>query len=405
MSTRPLRISVATLLVFSCLFSIASGEERPPAVKSVVPGNTAFALDLYSKLKQEKGNLFFSPYSVSSALALMFEGARGDTSAEMAKTLRFSAGEGEVAPAFGLLNKTFEEIQKKGEVQLNVANSLWPQKGHPFLTRYLKSAKKYFGVSVSPLDYQHKSGEASRTINAWIEDKTKGKIRDVIRQGDLDAATRLVLVNAIYFKGKWASQFNPKLTTKADFSLLDGGKTPVSMMNQTGKFRYAEIEGSQALELPYVGKDLSMVIILPSDVGNFGDFEKRVTGSNLDAWISQLHQAEVSVALPKFKGTWGVKDLVKPLQELGMRTPFSARADFSGMDGTRTLFISLLRHKAFLDINEEGTEAAAATVGAITMSALPIVKTFRADHPFLFVIRENTTGSILILGRIVEPNG
>jgi serine protease inhibitor len=335
----------------------------------------------------------------------MFEGARSDTSAEMAKTLHFPAGEGQVAPAFGVLNKTFAEIQKKGEVQLNVANSLWPQKDHPFLPRYLKSAKKYFGVSVRPLDYQNKPGEASRTINAWIEERTKGKIKDVIQQGDLGAATRLVLVNAIYFKGNWASQFDPKLTAQSEFSLLESGKTTVSMMNQTGKFRYAEIEGAQALELPYVGKDLSMIIVLPSDVGKFAELENRLTGSNFDSWISQLHESEVKVSLPKFKGSWGVKDLVKPLQELGMRAPFGARADFSGMDGTRTLFISLLRHKAFLDINEEGTEAAAATVGAITMSALPIVKTFRADHPFLFVIRENTTGTILILGRIVDPNG
>ncbi len=391
------------LLVFPFLGSIGLAGEQSAAMNSIVNGNTAFALDLYSMLKKEKGNLFFSPYSISSALAMIYGGARGDTAEEIAKTLHFTLGEEKTHPAFAELNATFEKIRKKGSVQLNIANSLWPQKDRRFLPRYLSLMKRYYGVSVTPVDYAKEPGKASDLINAWVEKRTKGKIKDIIRQEDLDPATVLVLVNAIYFKGKWASQFDPKRTAESDFSLLSGGKARVPMMHRTGRYGYGEIKGAQLLELPYMGKELSMILILPSEPTQFSKLEDQLTPGNLDFWLSQIHEEQVNVYLPRFKVTWGVHDLIKPMQALGVRKPFDTRADFSGMDGTRTHFVSLLLHKAFVEVNEEGTEAAAATAGGMMLTAVPIIRTFRANHPFMFAIRDNTTGSILFLGRILDP--
>ena len=216
-------------LLFSVSLTLA--EEQPLDLMSIVKENTAFALDLYSMLKKEKGNLFFSPYSISSALAMTYGGARGDTAEEMAKTLHFTLSADKTHPAFADLDTTFYEIQKKGSVQLHIANSLWPQKDYRFLPEYLTLTKRYYGVSITPVDYVKATEEARKIINTWVEDRTKEKIKDLIREGDLDPVTVLLLVNAIYFKGNWASQFDPKRTTESDFSLLSGGKTQVSMIS------------------------------------------------------------------------------------------------------------------------------------------------------------------------------
>jgi len=387
-------------LLFSVSLTLA--EEQPLDLMSIVKENTAFALDLYSMLKKEKGNLFFSPYSISSALAMTYGGARGDTAEEMAKTLHFTLGAEKTHPAFADLDTTFYEIQKKGSVQLHIANSLWPQKDYRFLPEYLTLTKRYYGVSITPVDYVKATEEARKIINTWVEDRTKEKIKDLIGKGDLDPVTVLLLVNAIYFKGNWASQFDLKRTTKSDFSLLSGGKTQVSMMYQKGTFGYREIEGAQVLELPYNGKQLSMILILPDEPTHLSKLEDELTLANLDSWLSRIPEEDVNVYLPKFKVTWGTFELNKPLQALGMRKAFGSGADFSGMDGTKILSISAVLHKAFVEVNEEGTEAAAAT--AVVMSrGVPRIHTFRADHPFIFLIRDNTTGSILFLGRMVDP--
>ncbi|MCI5139279.1 MAG: serpin family protein, partial [Candidatus Electrothrix sp. AR1] len=251
---------------------------------------------------------------------------------------------------------------------------------------------------------------AREIINRWVEDKTKGKIKDLIRQGNLNYLTTLVLVNAIYFKGKWASPFDPKDTDESDvFCPSEYREVQVSMMYQKGKFGYAEIKGAQLLELPYMGKQLSMVIILPEKVVGLPEIENRLTEKNLEAWLSRLSQQDVKVYLPKFNVTWGTFDLMRPLQASGMRKAFNLkRANFSGIDGTKNLFISSVFHKTFIEVNEEGTEAAAATAVVEDWGALyaePALFTlFEADHPFLFLIRDNVTKSILFLGRVVDPS-
>lgn len=395
-------VIVGIMLVSILAVSLAFAGEPKPNIGVAVAGNNAFALDLYAMLKKEQGNLFFSPYSISSALAMTYGGARGDTAEEMATALRFTLGEDEIHPAFAQISREFDKIHKKGQVQLHVANSLWPQKDYSLLPRYVALIKQNYGVSITPVDYVKAAEDARKIINAWVEEETKEKIKDLIRPGDLGPLTVLVLVNAIYFKGNWASQFDPKRTQESEFTVSHNMKTQVQMMYQRGKFGYGEIEGAKLLELPYVGKELSMVIILPEEPNGLSKVEDQFTLKNFDSWIARISEQDVNVYLPKFKVTWGTFELNELLKGLGMRKAFGP-ADFSGMDGTRTLFIGLVLHKAFLEVNEEGTEAAAATSVVMTRS-VPGIHMFKADHPFFFLIKDNVTGSILLLGRILDPS-
>lgn len=372
-------------------------------LKIVVEGNTAFALELYQQLRSAEGNLFLSPYSISTALAMTYAGARDNTAKQMAETLRFSLEQQQLHSAFAKLESNLNAVQKKGNIQLNVANSLWPQKDYPFLKEYLALIKECYGVLITPVDYKTAREAASKLINQWVEEKTKNKIRDLIQPGVLDVLTRLVLVNAIYFKGNWASQFEEKLTENAPFRLLSGETIQVPTMSQKQKFGYAEDQSLQILELPYIGNDISMLVILPKQVDGLAELEKSLTVESLRKWTTHLREQEVMVFLPKFKMTSQFR-LDKALISMGMSEAFDMnKANFSGMDGNPNwLYIAAAIHKAFVDVNEEGTEAAAATaVVAKPLSAPPL--TFRADHPFIFLIRENLTGSILFLGRVVDP--
>ncbi len=374
-------------------------------LKATVEGNTQFAVDLYSKLKDDQeGNLFLSPYSISTALAMTYGGARGNTAKEMADVLHFSSDIEGLFSNLGELETRFEDIQKKGEVKLSIVNSLWPQVGYPFLEEYLSLIRVHFGVTITPVDYMNATEESRLKINQWVENKTEDKIKELIRKGDLSVLTRLVLVNAIYFKGNWANQFKVERTQPKDFRLLDGGVKQVPMMHQKGNFGYREFDNCKVLELPYEGEQLSMFIILPNNPGELPMLENNLSIENLKSWLSPLPIKEVMVYLPKFKITWGTFELNEPLKDLGIKDAFTSRADFSGMNGRKNLFISKVLHKAFIDVNEEGTEAAAATAVIVNFKGgLPKLSIFNADHPFLFLIRDNTTGSILFLGRVVDP--
>jgi len=382
---------------------VSPGEPLSADAGTVVDGNTRFALDLYAALKEQEGNLFFSPYSMSAALAMTYGGARGNTATEMAEVLHFALGQ-EVHAVFGELESRLGRVGKRRAVQLHIANSLWPQKDYAFREAYLALMEKEYGVSITPVDYTVATAreEARRVINEWIAKETKDKIKDLVRQQDLDRLTRLLLVNAIYFKGDWASQFDRDHTRMSDFILLSGEKKQVPMMHQKGTFGYGEFEDIQVIELPYKGKELSMFILLPREPKGLADLEKALSAENLETWLSGLGEEELQVHLPKFKITWGTFDFKEPLEALGMRDAFiDGQADFSGMDGTRKLFIDHVLHKAFVEVNEEGTEAAAATAVVITLGIPPA---FKADHPFVFLIRDNTTGSMLFLGRVIDPS-
>ncbi len=394
------------------LLGIASFNTDMPAeaaddseIEAVVDGNTRFALHLYSRLKDEDGNLFFSPYSISVALAMTYAGARENTAQQISQTLRFSLEPERLHAAFEKLEERLEALQEEGNIQLEIANSLWPHKSYPILEEYIGLVREYYGVQITPLDYAADVEAARRAINEWVEGKTKDKIKDMIGPGVLDALTRLVLVNAIYFKGNWADQFDEDLTKEAPFYLLSGGSTQVPMMKQQERFGYAEHEDLQILQMPYAGDEVSMLVLLPKNVDGLADLQSALTEESLEKWITSIRRKEVLVFLPKFKVTSQFR-LDDALASMGMPDAFDPRkADLSGIDGEpHRLYIGAVIHKAFVHVNEEGTEAAASTAVGFTLASVPEpVPTFRADRPFIFVIRDNNTGSILFMGRIVDP--
>ncbi len=353
------------------------------------------SIDLYKKLSGgNDGNLFLSPYSISAALAMTYGGARGETAGQMDATLHFG-GQGATHPALSHLRKKLNGIQEKGHVQLSVANSLWPQKDYTFLPDYLALTKEFYGSEIEPVDFKTDTEGVRQQINAWVGDQTNDRIKDLIPEGMLDPMTRLVLANAIYFKGDWASQFKPERTRPAPFKLADGKTVEVPMMSQTADFRLAHTPDFQALELPYEGGDLSMLILLPNASDKLPDLNLEMIDG------LEFNKMEVMVQLPKFKleSTFRLGDT---LAAMGMPLAFSDQADFSGMTGTRDLFIGEVVHKAFVEVNEKGTEAAAAT--AVIMGRMSMPPQFIVDHPFLFLIRENSTGTILFIGRVMNPS-
>lgn len=384
---------------------VASGGVVPTALRSQREGNMAFACELYAKLKDtgRDGNVFFSPYNISTALAMTSAGARGDTNGQMVKALHFEPNQAKRHAAFCAMEANLNAVQKKGQVKLCVANSLWPQKDYSLLESFLSLIKENYGASVTPLDFR--ATEAARkTINTWVEDKTNQKIKDLIPGGALNAMTRLVLVNAIYFKGNWTLPFKAEATKEQPFHLPSGQTVQAPLMYQQKHFNYGENEEMQVLELPYAGDDLSMIVLLPRKADGLATIENSLTPANLAKWTQAMWSPDVKVYLPKFKMTcrFGLNDT---LRAMGVTDAFDAgKADFSGMDGGRNLFISAALHKAFVEVNEEGTEAAAATGIMMGETALPRPPIeFRADHPFIFLIREKITGSILFLGRVTNP--
>ena len=394
---------------------VAASEKMDKQI--VVEGNNEFALELYAKLRNEEGNLFFSPYSISTALAMTYAGARGETETEMARVLHFPTVPGETVvvkdtfaskrfhSAFGTIVRDLNTRGRKGGYELTVANALWGQKGYGFLEEFLELIKTSYGGNVNESDFVRAAETARRTINTWVEKETNHKIKNLISKGVLNSMTRLVLTNAIYFKGNWARQFKEDKTKEAPFTLSNGQKVDVAMMNQTAEFKYMETEDFQGLEMPYVDNELSMIILLPREFGGLYEFEKTLTIESLSNWLGKLGKCKVIVSVPKFKMT-SQFSLASVLKSMGMTNAFMPDvADFSGMNGKRDLFISAVIHKAYVDVNEEGTEAAAAT--AVTMKLTAVgptqIQVFRADHPFLFLIRDNLSGSILFIGRVTNP--
>jgi serpin B len=396
--------------------AVGPAEQTPPADQvQVAEGCNRFAFDLYARLAGGEGNLFLSPYSISTALTMTYGGARGETADQMAKALRLPASGEAVHGAYGALQSDLNAAGAGGPVrrspkgeggafELAVANRLWGQKGFAFLPDFLALLDARYGAGLEPLDFAAATEAARQTINAWVEEKTRDKIKELLKPGVLDAATRLVLTNAIYFKGKWAEEFDKKATQDEDFFLAPEKKVTAPLMHRTADFGYFEGDDLQALELPYQGERLSMVVLLPKPKDGLAALEAALSADKVSEWVGKLSRREVQVALPRFKTT-AEFSLGEVLAAMGMQDAFDAsRADFSGMTGTKDLFISAVVHKAFVDVNEEGTEAAAATAVVMTLSAMPEPPpVFRADHPFLFLIRDTRSGAILFLGRIADP--
>jgi len=377
-------------------------DSKPSQTSHVVDANNKFAFDLYSEFKDGEGNIFFSPYSILTALAMTYEGARGKTADEMQLVFHFPEDDNNLRSGFARLHSQINK--EKEDYELKTANALWAQNDYKFLDNYFNTIEQYYDGKVTNLDFVTETEKSRITINTWVENQTNNKIKDLIPQGVLDEYTRLVLTNAIYFKGKWAKQFDKENTREADFKVTPGKTVKVQMMSLTGeeaKFNYTETEKLQILELPYDGGELSMLILLPKE-DNLQTIEESLTLEKLSEWNSNLREQEVNVYLPKF--TFETKYFMKEtLEEMGMPTAFSMDANFSGMDGTDQLYISNVIHQAFVEVNEEGTEAAAATVVVMTEKGISQNKIFLADHPFIFIIQEKETGNILFLGRVADP--
>jgi serpin B len=373
-------------------------------LSSVVNANNQFAFELYSKYKSKEGNIFFSAYSLSSALAMTYEGARGQTADEIQSVFHFPKDDSLRRESF---LKIYEQINKKDKkYQLRTANALWAQKDYKFLAEYFNLIDQYYRGKVTNLDFISQTEQSRITINNWVEEQTDNKIRNLIPPGVLNEMTRLVLTNAIYFKGFWDKQFDKKETKEEDFRTSPGNTVKVQMMSLTGEeaeFNYTETERLQILELPYEGEELSMLILLPKG-DDLNALEESLNTENLSEWRNRLIEQRVEVYIPKFKFETKYF-MAEDLKGMGMPTAFSMNADFSGMTGKKDLFISQVIHQAFVEVNEEGTEAAAAT--AVVWKGLSVrpksIKIFKADHPFIFVIQEKETGDILFLGRVTNP--
>lgn len=385
-------------------YSPATGGQSD--VDSLVRDNSAFAFDLYHKLAETGGNVFFSPYSISTALAMAWAGARGNTEKEMAATLRFTLSQAALHPAFGKLEARLQKAQPAGAIRLSIANSLWPQKDYPFRDDYLSLIRKHYGVAITAVDFRQAREETRKLINGWVADKTQERIKDLVPPGILDDLTRLVLVNAVYFKGKWQSRFKQSDTKAAAFRITAGKTVQAPMMTQKTDCRYASHPAFDVLELPYAGNGIAMIILLPREVEGVQRLAGELTVENVNRWIGTLAGQEVLVFLPRFKMT-SMFRLDKTLASMGMADAFrNTKANFAGMDGRPDwLYIGAVLHKAFVEVNEEGTEAAAATAVVMTeKAAMPSrVPVFCADHPFIFLIREKRTGSILFAGRLADP--
>lgn len=393
---------IFVILLSSLGFLVSSC--RSQDISGVVNANNQFACELYSQYKSGKGNVFFSPYSISSALAIVYEGAKGKTAEQIQSVFHF--------PKDGIARReSFLEIynrinKKDKEYQLHTANALWAQKDSPFLKDYFALTEKYYAGRVTNLDFKREAEKSCLIINRWVEEQTNNKIKNLIPQDALGEMTRMVITNAIYFKGLWAKQFDKKDTTESEFRVSPADKVKVQMMRLTDReaeFNYAEAESLQILELSYKGGELSMLILLPKE-GSMSSLEESLNVRKISALRESLKKENVEVYLPKFK--FEAKYFIaENLREMGMPAAFSEEADFSGMTGKRDLFISDVIHQAFVEVNEEGTQAAAATSVMCGITAIQEdIKIFNADHPFIFIIQQRDTGNILFLGRVNNPN-
>jgi serpin B len=388
-----IRRLIILLLIVGCVF----GED-------VIEANNRFAINLYSQYKSEEGNIFFSPFSISTAMAMVYEGAEGKTAKEIKSVFGFPKYDNSRRNQYSDL---LSEINKKDkEYALNTANALWAEQDFQFLDEYLTTVEEYYKGKTTNLDFKNEPDSSRLIINNWVEDKTNNKIKDLFPVGSINSLTRLVLTNAIYFKAKWLTQFDADKTSDEYFRVNPDENIEVPMMQPTSQkstFNYTQNKDLQILEMPYVGEDLSMLILLPFD-NEIEVLENSFTIEKLTEWKKSLRKRRVKIYIPKFK--FKTKYFLgETLGDLGMPIAFTNSADFSGMTGTKDLKIDKVIHQAFIEVNEEGTEAAAATgIGVGMKTSMPRPPPiFKADHPFIFIIQQKETGNILFMGRVNNP--
>jgi serpin B len=395
---------ILTLLILSHLF-VMIGRAEDKDLLSLVRGNSAFALGMYHKVRCSEGNIFFSPYSISTAFAMTYAGARGETQKQMAGVFHFPLETSQLHPSYSALQAHFLKLQKNSPFRLNIANALWIQKEYALLQIFLEMNQKYYQASLFNMNFRGDPEGSRLKINDWVEEKTEGKIHDLLPSGTIKTLTRLVLTNTIYFKAEWQNTFNAHNSKTQDFWISPDEKTKVQMMSQKDHFGYWENKTLQILEMPYIRQDLSMVVFLPRKKDGLPDLETKINPEYIDKWLSELKGQQVDVHFPKFTTTQKI-DLKTILKALGMVDAFTENADFSGIEPKKELYITDALHKAYIDVDEVGTEAAAATavsVGVTSILPPKVVPEFRADHPFFYIIKDNKTKSILFMGRLTRP--
>ncbi|MEO0107854.1 MAG: serpin family protein, partial [candidate division WOR-3 bacterium] len=380
----------------------------------LVAGNTAFAFDFYQTLREEDGNIVYSPYSISLAFAMAYAGARGETASQMADVLHYTLPEAQFHPAFNALDldlaarpEQAANVDKNDRFELTIANALWGQKDWPFLPEYLDLLALNYGAGMRLVDFAKSPESARRAINDWVSDQTRKRIQNMLPPGMPDTSTRLVLANAIYFKAVWEYEFDANNTNDRPFTLLNGEIVNVPMMSQDHQkpFPYAAGEGWQAITLPYKGGLTEMVVIVP-DLGNFEAVENILTAETYGQIVNQMQTEQVRLSMPKFKFETSLT-LSNVLPQMGMTDAFNPDlADFSGMDGQRSLYISEALHKAFIAVDEKGTEAAAVTSVGMALTAMPRPEerfSLVVDRPFLIAILDRDTEAVLFLGAVRNP--
>ncbi len=388
------------------MLSASAAVSMSPDVPAVSAGINEFTFDLFRAVAADApGNLFCSPFSVSTALAMTYGGARGETARQMATALHFTLEPEFLHPAFGELARLVADLNQSDSQELAVANRLWIRKDFELLSSYTALVQKHYGAGLAPADFAADAEGARQEINAWVEKQTRDRIKDLVAPGMLTPETRLVLVNAIYFLGFWSEAFDPRWTQPQPFHRSEKDSADVPMMLRIGEYTCLDEAKFQLLVLPYKGEDLSMVVLLPRPGEDVRAMESTLTAEAVARWTRLARKQKVNVWLPRFRIESGF-NLAETLGAMGMPEAFAGAADFSGMTGGKDLMIGPVIHKAFVEVNEKGTEAAAAT--AVVMkpaSAMPTDRPleFRADRPFVFLIRDNRTGTILFIGRLADP--
>jgi serpin B len=428
MNRLPSRSQSALFLLFAALSGCGSGAEKQqiavaksalsrvtdPQVSvadgtALAAGNQAFAIDAYRKLTAEKGNLVFSPASISIALAMTYAGAVGTTASEMAAAMHFDLPAAQLHPAFNAVDLALSQRGEGkmgadgGPMRLHVVNAAWAERTYTFKSDYLDVLGVNYGAGVNLLDFIGAPDPARVTINDWVAEKTENRIKDLLPAGSVDSLTRLVLTNAVYFNAAWKTPFKPDDTFDGSFSTLDGGTVKTKLMSVT-LAQTAAVQGAgyAAVALPYQDDLLSMLFVVP-DAGTFATFESSLDVAKLNSIVASLAVQQVVLGLPRFRVETEA-ELVPMLQSLGMQAAFSpGMADFSGMDGTRELYIGDVLHKAFIDVAEKGTEAAAATAVPMQTVSMPTGLRITANRPFLYFLRDQPTGAILFMGRVLDP--
>jgi serpin B len=407
-------LAVLLLVLIAQTIGVVAGEQRKSPLLltddacALANGNAAFALDLYARLHEQEGNLFLSPHSISTALGMTYAGSRGNTASQMRKVLHFELDQEKLHRSFRNLTNNLQEREKERELELRVANALWGQKGLTFVKEFVECVKKHHDAQLNTVDFARSTEKARQIINVWADKQTRGKIKELFQRGVLNQDTALVLANAVYFKGNWAAPFDKRATHEASFTILTGKKIHVPMMHKEDELGFLEEKTFKVAELAYAGGELCMVIFLPNKFDGLVELEKSLTLDRVTRCFEKLSHRDVKLYLPKFQICSAFR-LDETLRTMGMKDLFAReKANLSGMiDPAQVegpVYVRAVVHKAFVEVNERGTEAAATAGVAVEAECEPMAPAvFRADHPFVFMIRDRRSGSILFVGRIADP--